>query len=92
MFTSCSKGEKNKTVESISQSFHEHGTLRGVCQSRTGELLEAGLQEEGRSPFSCKYTKMQVQKKPDVLLWNMMMIIICTNALQLSKTTIIVLF
>lgn len=65
MFTSCSK-EKNETVESISQSFHEHGTLRGVCQSRMGELLLEKLgfrsEEEGRSPFSRKYTKMQVQK------------------------------
>lgn len=63
------------------------------CQSRMGELLLEKLgfksEEKGRSPFSCKYTKMQVQKKPHVLLWNMM-IIICTSALQFSKTTIIV--
>lgn len=53
-------------MEGISQSFHEHGILRGVCQSRMGELLLEKLgfrsEEEGRSPFSCKYTRMQTQK------------------------------
>lgn len=58
------------------------------------EKLSFGSEKEGGSPFSCTCTKVKVQEKPDVLLWNMMVKIIFVLVLyNFQKNTFtIVLF